>query len=147
MVLPTTQNPWLEVVIPSVLRKPPHQDMVLSKETLPLPKEAGAQESIGGPQGQMADFRITLSDGRSIHIKEFDLVFKVHWDWFDPAVDWINHLRYDAPHWWIFLTTVVGGAIGYAWCKNIEGTIAGVFCGLMFGVTTCNILDGEEGGT
>lgn len=146
MTWPQSGNPWLEVVVPGILRIPAHHDVVLSKEGLPPPKEAGARKSIGEPDGQIADFRITLSDGKSVHIKEYDFVFKVHWDWFDPVVDWINHLRHDAPHWWILLTTVVGGAIGYVWHRNPEGIVTGAFSGLTFGVATCNILDGEERG-
>lgn len=56
--------------------------------------------SIGDPDGQISDYRIVLrGDPRSIHIKEYDTFYKVHWDYMDPSINPILHILLDAPHW------------------------------------------------
>jgi hypothetical protein len=95
------------------------------------------KERLGEPQGQVEDYGWTFLDGRSIHIRVYPNEYRIHWDMFDPAIDWINHLRHDAPQWWVVLTTIAGGIIGCATSKNkASGVVAGALCGSIVGIAT-----------
>jgi hypothetical protein len=95
------------------------------------------KERVGEPQGQLEDYGWTLPDGRAIHIRVYSSEYRIHWDMFDPAVDLINHLRHDAPQWWVLLTTTVGGIIGYAASENkASGVVVGILCGFIVGIVT-----------
>jgi hypothetical protein len=95
------------------------------------------KERMGEPQGQLADYKWALPDGKSIHVREYLDEYRIHWDMFDVDIDLINHLRYDAPHWWIILTVAVGGIIGCVFSKDrAKGFIAGAVCGFAFGLFT-----------
>ncbi len=129
-------NEWSNV-ISVVLQLPPHQDIIRPKATLSHPKEVGMKERMGEPQGQLADYKWALPDGKSIHVREYLDEYRIHWDMFDVDIDLINHLRYDAPHWWIILTVAVGGIIGCVFSKDrAKGFIAGAVCGFAFGLFT-----------
>ena len=85
-------------IISSILRLPFHRDMKVKKSVICHPTEDGFIKSVGDFQGQIADYRKRLSDGRSIHVREYPAYFLVHWDKVDPS-DLIGHLIEDAPHW------------------------------------------------
>ena len=87
-----------ENTIASILRMPFHRDMSVEKSAVCHPTEDGFVKSIGDFQGQTADYRKRLEDGRSIHVREYPSCFSVHWDKVDPS-DLIGHLVEDAPHW------------------------------------------------
>lgn len=89
-----------------VLQKNCHENIEIQKFHLIHPEKAGFYESIGEPQGQMADYRKPLNDGRCIHAREFEDHYSIHWDYFDPVKNFIGHLVFDAPHWLVVLCLV-----------------------------------------
>lgn len=141
MVYATLPDVW-RTAITAVLQGVAHRDFVLPKAGAPHPIDIGMGESVGEPQGQLADYRMPL-DGKSIHVREYECEYRLHWDMFHPAADWVNHLRYDAPRWWVALTTTVGGIIGYVCCKDrLTGAVLGASGGFLFGLFTLPC-DGE----
>jgi hypothetical protein len=85
-------------VIEGVLHLSKHQDLKVMKGAVPHPLEVGFKASVGGPAGQRADYRLSLPDGRGIHVREYEDYYLVHWDGRDPSVDPIGHVMEDAPH-------------------------------------------------
>ena len=127
-------NSWINV-IPSILQKPPHVDVLIPKHLVPEPTREGFRETIGDPQGQKKDYELTLQDGKRIHVRKFTRNYRAHWDWFSPAIDPINHMRYDAPHWWIASCTIGGAGLGGLCCKDRKtGVIIGGLFGALAGI-------------
>jgi len=91
---------WEEVVS-KVLALKPHEPIAIPKGQLPPPSQAGFKLSVGGPRGQLADYRLKLKDGRSIHVVEFKDRYEVHWDLADPEEKPLSHLAVDSPKWLI----------------------------------------------
>lgn len=67
--------------------------------------------------GQMADYRMTLPDGRGIHVREFSDCYTIHWDKACPLVNPIEHINQDAPQYGPILgaLAVVGFIGGLMW--------------------------------
>ncbi len=61
-----------------VLQKNCHEDIKIQKFRLTHPEKAGFYESIGEPQGQIADYRKSLKDGGCIHAREFVDHYRIH---------------------------------------------------------------------
>jgi len=95
-----------EFVQLKVLQKNCHEDIKIQKFHLIHPKKAGFYESIGEPQGQIADYRKPLKDGGCIHAREFEDHYSIHRDYFDPVKNLIGHMVFDAPHWLVALSLV-----------------------------------------
>lgn len=130
-----TVTDWSEVAS-AVLLQPVHEDLYFSKAYLPHPEILGISKELLTLQGELADYRITLADGKSIHIREYQNYYAVHWDKYDPGTRLIDHLRYDAPEWWIALTTWI--------CYSIaKDKPKGAFLGLLVGVLTQGKSEGE----
>ena len=123
-------------IINEVLKRKSHEDIVIPKNTVPNPKLAGFVETIGDDHGQDADYELTLSDGRRIHVREHKEYYKAHWDKVSPLINPIEHLGRDAPHWWKISLSVLGGIIGYLQTKKMEDAIALAVFGYFIGVLT-----------
>jgi hypothetical protein len=108
---------WFSI-IPLILSKPPHVDVTIPSHIVPDPEEEGFKETLGEFQGQVADYVLTLNDGRRIHVRKFGKSYKAHWDKVSPSIDFIGHLRHDAPHWWIILCCLGGAGIGYLFSEE-----------------------------
>ena len=67
---------------------------------------------MGEPKGQLADYGLTLKDGKTIHAREYEYKFGFHWDKVDPNVNWFEHLRRDSPPWYILACGVAGAGLG-----------------------------------
>jgi len=110
-----------DTLIELVLKLPPHKDVKVWKWEISHPLMNGFKRSVGSPAGQKADYRLALNDGRSIHIREFDDFYRVHWDKKDPRVDPITHLAKDAPHWLLVFVLMALGIIGEVWRIKSKG--------------------------
>jgi len=122
-------------IMRSVLTKPPHVDVIIPKDMVLDPKEEGIKETIGEPQGQIQDYELTLQDGRRIHIRKFEKFYKAHWDKFSPIINAVEHLRHDAPNWWILLCTLGCAAFGFL-LSGIVGAVLGGLIGFFIGAIT-----------
>src|SRR6266516_1976688 len=83
----------------TVLWRPVHSEITVSKWDMPSPRQAGVVVSIGEVAGQIADSRLPLADGREIHVREYQHHYTVHWDKVSAVRNPIGHLVSDAPHW------------------------------------------------
>lgn len=101
------QNITINDLTCAVLQYPAHHDLefTMLDKTEILP-----HKSLGGdPDGQIQDYRIPLSDGKGLHIKEYpDNRFKVHWDYYDLKSNPVGHLVKDAPHYIIAASIILG---------------------------------------
>jgi len=103
----------LDEIIKMVLKGKPHVDIIVAKDIIINPKFEGFIESIGEPQGQIKDYRKEV-DNKSIHVREFEGYYTVHWDEVDPHKDPFGHLVKDSPHWLAIMLIgclIVGGII------------------------------------
>jgi len=107
-------------VIKRVLSLKPHKDLYIEKRRVTHPLYAGFRHSIGEPKGQIADYRLRLINGRSIHVREYKDHYRVHWDIVDPSVNPLLHLKYDAPHWYNILISTIGVAGGLLTQKGLH---------------------------
>lgn len=99
--------------ISKVLSLPPHKEILYPRIKTFHPAIYGFEGDIGEPwHGQLADYRLSLDDGRSLHAREYDDVIGYHWDKVDPKRDWFNHLRRDSPPVYIAGCTLGGAGIG-----------------------------------
>lgn len=105
-----------KTAIDQILVQPPYKELHFSKNSINHPKHSGFQISIGDLQGQVADYRLALKDGRGIHVREFRNYFTIHWDKKDPTVDPIGHLIEDATHWLLFLGIAIVGT--FYWYRS-----------------------------
>ena len=99
----TNTRDLLYRIIQITLIKPAHEEWRISKNLMPHPLRIGFYPSLGDPYGQIADYRVPLTDRRSIHSREYKSNYGFHWDRRDPSLDPLGHLIEDAPHWLIIL--------------------------------------------
>lgn len=98
--------------IDQILRYPAHDEVAIPKDAIPHPLEIGFELSVGEPHGQVADYRIELSDGRGLHVRETRGFWRIHWDHvFPSAKRWLEHLREDAPFWFGVLVAGIALAL------------------------------------
>jgi len=119
-----------------ILRMKPHEDITIPKRLVRHPLEDGFTKTFGEYQGQIMDYELTLADGRRIHVREFKDYYKAHWDRISPKVDPLEHLRVDAPGWWVLFAGLAGAALSYLMSKRPENTVNGLILGMIFGVLT-----------
>lgn len=112
-----------------LLREPVGTTLRFRKGLLVHPTRAGMTASIGLPQGQIADFRGRLLEGRGLHVKDFDSHYEAHIDAVHPAVNPIEHLRQDAPAVFVGGGAALGAAIGAAVGKSGSSAAAGAAIG------------------
>lgn len=120
-------NMW-DSIIQGVLQKKAHENTILSKNGLSHPLNSGFRKAIGEPKGQLADYRLKLPDGKSVHVGDYSDMYSVHWDNIDPIVNALEHLRQDSPLYYLGVLTLMGVAIGSEVSKNKEdgGFLGGV---------------------
>ena len=104
---------WQDI-IEKVLQLEHQQDLEVTKGSVLHPEAIGIAKRWGS-------YRLPLSDGRSIDIKDYPDSYLVHWDMADPSSP-VQHLRHDAPSVWLTLkvigSTAVGAVIGYRIAKK-----------------------------
>ncbi len=104
---------WISIIRKTLALKA-HEDIVIPKSNVRHPLHVGFKRSIGEPKGQIADYRLRLIDGKSVHVREYKDYYRIHWDIVDPSVNPIEHLKHDAPHWYsmiLYATGIVGGVL------------------------------------
>jgi len=87
------------------------------------------KQSIGLPEGQLADYRRLLSGGRGLHVKVFRNHYEAHIDEVHPDVNPIEHLRQDAPGVFIGGGVALGAAVGAAVGRSGSSTAVGAAIG------------------
>ena len=91
-----------------VLEFPAHEDIKLNESFFHPDSLQKFKSVFADNDGQNANYRIPLRDGKSIHIKKYDGYYKVHWDKANLATDPLGHLLKDAPH---YIPIVVAGIL------------------------------------
>jgi len=91
---------------------PPHKEIYYLENDIPHPRNLGFQEDLGEPIGQIADYRLALENGISIHARDYGEEIGFHWDEVDPRVDWFEHLRRDSPYWYTAVCSLGGACLG-----------------------------------
>lgn len=120
-----------------VFSKPVHEDVIVPVNEIPNPHQNGYFISIGDFQGQEYDLEKAFEDGRRIHVRKFEDCYKVHWDFFSPVLDPINHLRHDSPEWYVILSTAAGAGLGSEISENSEeGAFIGGVLGFIASILT-----------
>ena len=120
-----------------VFSKPAHEDVIIPITEISNPRSNGYFISIGDIQGQDYDLEKAFEDGKRIHVRKFEDCYKVHWDFFSPILDPINHLRHDSPGWYVILSTVTGAGLGSKLTENSEdGAIIGGILGFITSILT-----------
>jgi hypothetical protein len=87
---------WQGIAL-AALALPRHEKLVVSREGVPHPKDAGLYLSVGLAQ-KCRHYRRALPDGRGLHVHEYADRFVVHWDAVDPSVSVLRHFLEDVTH-------------------------------------------------
>lgn len=122
---------WSEVV--TALRANPYQRIVLPKNQILHPQQAGFYPSVGLPKGQVADWRFALADCAGVHVWDCGALWKIHLDQVDPSCSVPEHLLRDAPEVVVPLTTAAGAAAG-AIIGGGKGALIGGGLGALLGM-------------
>ena len=117
------------------LTKPVYVDVSIADTDCPDPAQNGYVKTLGEPQGQEADYEKPFSDGKRIHLRKYKGVYKAHWDFFSPIISPIQHLRYDAPGWYVASTTLGCSALGASLTEDkATGAVLGGALGFVIGM-------------
>lgn len=90
-------------IVPKVLQNRPHKEISVPIEFIPDPVAVGTPQRLGDFKGQSSDYGIPLQNGEEIHLRKYLAEYRIHSDIISPSVNWLEHLRLDAPHWYIIL--------------------------------------------
>jgi hypothetical protein len=123
---------WGDVII--VLCGQPTGSIVrVPKGPLPHPKVFGMEVSLGFPVGQMADYRKRLEGGAGFHIRDFGTHYEAHMDAVHPSVDFLEHLRKDAPGTFVSGGAALGALLGTAIGRSQNAALLGAAVGAVVG--------------
>lgn len=118
-----------------VFTKPAHVDVSITDTEVPDPTQNGYVKTLGEPQGQEADYEKPFTDGKRIHLRKYNGLYKAHWDFFSPILSPVQHLRYDAPEWYVFFSTLGFGALGASYAEDkVTGALISGGVGLILGI-------------
>ncbi len=122
---------WLDIA--NILTHRPAQTFVrVEKHQALHPRCAGFTHSIGIPRGQSADFRLTLSDCRGLHVQDFGTHYEAHIDQVDPACGVVDHLAANAPE--MLVAAGAGALVGLALGRSGGAALLGLFIGGSLGL-------------
>lgn len=123
---------WTDVV--RILRAQPAGSTVrVRKGCLPHPSTFGMGVSLGLPVGQTADYRKVLRGGAGFHVLDFVTHYEAHVDAVHPDVDFVSHLREDAPGKFVGGMAAVGALIGTAIGRSHKSALLGSAIGALAG--------------
>lgn len=110
-----------------VLAAVPGQNVAVLKDETKTPAEQGFRRSIGLVKGQNKDWRLALSNGSGVHVREYDNHYEVHIDTVDPSKSIVKHLAADTPITLLFIYGIVGGFGAYYLKKPpLAGALIGI---------------------
>jgi hypothetical protein len=89
-------TPWQAVAL-AALALPRHDKLVVPRDRVPHPRDAGLYPSVGLAQ-HCRHYRRALPDGRGLHVHEYGDRYHVHWDAVDPSVSVLRHFLADVTH-------------------------------------------------
>lgn len=99
----------------------PHVDLLVKKSQVVEPWLFGFRKSsVGWKKGALRHWRLALSNGRSIHIREYADHFKIHWDFADPRKNPFKHLVYDTRRLYNAIRVLVACATSAAFLYHPE---------------------------
>ena len=93
-----------------IITLPAHRDIKVNRDFFNREWLNEHKSRFADYDGQNTDYRILLTDGKSIHVKEYVNHYKIHWDKSDLATNPIGHLINDAPHYIIIIILAVASA-------------------------------------
>ncbi len=109
--------------------------MSIADHEISDPTQNGYIKTLGEPQGQEADYEKPFTDGKRIHLRKYNGLYKAHWDFFSPILSPVQHLRYDAPEWYVASTTLGGSALGASLTDDkATGALIGGAIGFVLGI-------------
>ena len=131
-----------------VFRLPPRVDLEVKKSLVEHPTEAGYRRSSGLPMGQSKDFRQARSDGRGLHIREYESVYRLHWDECEPGASLLGHLSADTPRLFLAYSFTAGAGLGALASYFISGRqiLGGALVGSLVGALLGTALLIDPGG-
>jgi hypothetical protein len=88
-----------KAVLEMVLCTPAHTDLSFPKLHLAHPSIVNGFVKHFGSLAGKRHYRLPLSDGREVHVKEYAEMFMAHWDNFSAVRNPLGHLLKDAPFW------------------------------------------------
>jgi hypothetical protein len=102
-------------IVNGVLILQPYQKTTIPKFCSTNPSQAGfVRTYLEEHENQLADYRLTLPDGRGIHLREFADHYVMHWDKKCPLIDPIGHINQDAPQYGPILAILaLAGIFGF----------------------------------
>jgi hypothetical protein len=123
---------------------PYHQRVRVGLGELPHPRDAGARESTGLPApGKIADWRFPpTASCQGLHVHQLADGWVAHLDQVHPACDPVEHLRVDAPGFFVALTSAAGGVIGSVARGPLGGLVGGLL-GSVFGLVVTHLPKGN----
>lgn len=135
---------WRDVALE--LQAAPSTRVIVPMSSVPHPREAGAVESIGAPDGQASDWRWPPDDdGAGMHAQAHGDTWVIHLDAVHPSTSLVGHLQADAPAWGVALGVGLGALIGAA---TKTGAARGAVLGGIWGVRMVaarRVAGGDEG--
>ena len=123
---------WGDVII--ILSRQPTGCIVrVPKGPLPHPRVFGMESSLGFPAGQTADYRKRLEGGTGFHVRDFGTHYEAHIDAVHPSVDFLEHLRKDAPGTFVSGGAALGALLGTALGRSQNAALVGAAIGAVVG--------------
>ncbi|PNV81165.1 MAG: hypothetical protein C0179_04120 [Fervidicoccus sp.] len=129
----TEELPFISLLKLELIKRNPHEEVMIQKSVLPDPEAVGFKKALGEPKGQRADYSYPLENGGRIHLLDYGDHYRAHRDNVDPDRDPIGHLIYDSPRIALALGAIVGGLLGKSSSKGdkTEGFLCGALIGLL----------------
>ena len=116
------------------MAQPPHADIEVSSAEVVEPSQEGIRAALGEPRGQLKDYEINLPDDRRVHIRKFKESYLAHWDFVSPSVNPLEHLRRDAPPWYVAAAAGAGSSMGGLVAGGRKGAVMGSAMGGLVGL-------------
>lgn len=134
------QYEWSDVIL-ALWPPDATQRMRIPKNQISHPLATkGMKPGIGLPEGQSNDYRLQLVPSNAgLHVKEFKNHYEAHIDKVHPAVNFVEHIRQDAPGMFVGTTAAMGALVGVAAGRSADAALVGALIGGLFGALAASI--------